>query len=78
MEKLDNPPPENAFNTVKKSLPWTIYWTFAVSISGIGIYVPALKTNNKANVINIFKTISRLLKISFALFNKLNHLNRSA
>jgi hypothetical protein len=50
-----------------------------VSIKGIGIYVQALSTNSKANVINILRTTSRLLKISFALLNKLLYLfNRAA
>ena len=71
IEKLLNPPPEKAFNTVRKSLPDTTYLTLSVSINGMGIYVPALKTNSKAKVINIFRTISRLLKINFTLFNKI-------
>ena len=69
IEKFDKPPPENAFKTVKKSFPEIIFLTELVSINGIGIYVPALNTNNNAKVIIIFKTISRLLKICFALLN---------
>jgi hypothetical protein len=37
IEKFDKPPPENAFNTVKKSFPDTMALTFVISIRGTGI-----------------------------------------